>query len=87
MTDDSIVLDPAGKNTPTSSSSFDCNRAISSTGGGAGLADGGAVVGGVLPGGAPGGGRRLPGSPGGEALAFEGDVVGDAAGETWETSR
>lgn len=66
---------------PTSSSSLDFNRATSSTDGGAGLADGGAVVGGARPGGAPGGGRRLPGSPGGEALALEGVVGGEDVGE------
>lgn len=67
---------------PTSSS-LAVNRATSSTDGGAGLREGGAVLGGALPGGAPGGGRRLPGSPGGEALACAGVVEGDAGGESW----
>lgn len=65
------------------SSSLDVKRATSSTDGGAGLAEGGAIVGGCLPGGAPGGGRRLPGSPGGEALAFASVVGGDAGGGSW----
>lgn len=56
--------------------------ATSSTDGGAGLAEGGAIAGGFLPGGAPGGGRRLPGSPGGEVLAFVGVAEIDAAGES-----
>lgn len=69
------------------SSSLDVKSATSSTDGGAGLAEGGAMVGGALPGGAPGGGRRLPGSPGGEALDFAGVVEGDAVGEPWGSEK
>lgn len=57
--------------------------ASSSTGGGAGLATGGAIVGGALPGGAPGGGRRLPGSPGGGPLAVGAGLSEDSIGETF----
>lgn len=67
--------------TPHTSSSLEVRRATSSTDGGAGLTEGGAMVGGALPGGAPGGGRR----PGGATLAFPGVVEGDAGGESCET--
>lgn len=69
--------------TDITSSSFVFAMASSSTGGGAGLATGGAIAGGALPGGVPGGGRRLPGFPGGRSFAVAAGLSEESVSETF----